>query len=90
MTKLMRFVGRVTISELMRVYRDKYAGNEADIRFAPLEESTISLDIHIHVPHLVADGGEFEKRFEAAANRALRQMERECAIIADELQAKVS
>ena len=83
----LRFRAAVPVAELERVYRDRYQGHEADIRFQPAMENCLTFDIEVAVPHMLCVDDKWKKQFEQVANRALREMLRGCSMIAMEIQA---
>lgn len=86
MSKQMKFVGVAPVAALERIYRDAYNGHEADVRFRPMEENFIRLDIVVDVPHMISRNEKWKARFEKVASRALCEMIRECSMIAMEIQ----
>lgn len=80
--KLLQFRTALPILEFEQMYRDRYAGSEADLRFDAMRENTLHVEVAIRVPHMVTVTPEIQERFALAVEGALRELSYDVAKLA--------
>lgn len=84
-----RFRSTVQILELTDLYREKYKGNESRIEYAMNQQQSISFDVRIFLPSLIANDEETNKLIEQQLNRLCREAMYACANVASDQMGKL-